>query len=206
MPAGAVIVADDHAAMISRWSVPNTQDTEYLGCARSTGQVHLLDRLPGGLAYNDTFTVPSLALAGDDAALGTQYEDNHYGGTSLSLFVYDLRTGRRIADRGGSLEDCGGSGDFAGCGGRLHTVVVNAQGDAAALFSYLVPCPATMPPSVPGAPCTEEQITASDSSGLHSVDTAVDPYNGGLTFSYLTLTGQALSWDRSGVPQSTTLH
>ncbi len=206
MPLGAVIVANDQVAMISRWSVPDTQDTAYLGCTRSTGQVHVLDRLPGGLGYNDTFTVPSLALTGDDAALGIQYEDNHYGGTSLSLFVYDLRTGRRIAHHGGSLADCSGNGDFAGCGGRVHTVVVNAQGDAAADFSYLVACPATMPPLIPGAPCTEEQINASDSSGLHSVDTAVDPYNGGLTFSSLTLTGQTLSWDRSGVPQSMTLH
>jgi hypothetical protein len=203
-PRGAVVVAKDHAARISRWLVPNSGDTEYLGCAWSTGTVHVLDRLPGELAYNDSFTVPSLALAGDGAALGIQYEDNHYGETSLTLAVYDLRTGDRIADRGGPLADCGGEGFF--CDGRVLTVVVNAQMDAAAYFSYLIACSASMPPSIPGGPCTKEQIDATDSAGLYSVDATVDPYNGGTTFSNLALSGQVLSWTRSGVPQSTTLH
>jgi hypothetical protein len=207
-PPGAVTVAGDHQAIVSRWLVPTAPYTEYLGCAKSTGQLRVLERLPRAVPYNDNYdnySVPSVAIAGGDAALGVQYENEHYGDTALTLDVFDLRTGRRIAGRGGSLENCGGDGDFAACGGRLQTVVVNAYGDAAAEFSYLVSCPATLPPSVPGGPCTTEQIEASDSSSLHSIDSVVDPYGGSSTFSNLTLTGQVLRWYRAGVPHSTVL-
>jgi hypothetical protein len=35
--------------------------------------------------------------------------------------------------------------------------VEDADGAAAAHFSYLVPCPPTMPPSIPGGACTSER-------------------------------------------------
>jgi hypothetical protein len=53
------------------------------------------------------------------------------------------------------------------------------------------------------APCTVEQIQASDANGLHTVDSVSDIT--GTVLSDLTLTGDTLLWNHAGTPRTVTL-
>ena len=53
-------------------------------------------------------------------------------------------------------------------------------------------------------PCSVEQIQASDSSGLHTVDLSELPGNGPF-LTGLTLKGDLLSWSHDGTPRTVTL-
>jgi hypothetical protein len=64
--------------------------------------------------------------------------------------------------------------------------------------------PALLDPCADTTPCSSEQIQASDSTGLHSVDASVLPGSGPF-LTGLTLTGDALSWKHNGTPQTLTL-
>jgi hypothetical protein len=206
LPTGATTLAQTGYALVASVVVAGDAgdaNTELLGCARTVGRVFVLDTLDDSNGEYAHYTA-TVALARTTAALGVQYVDSHYGDTELSLEVFGLATGRRIAGGRGNLQSGGGYGGFGA--GHLQSVVVNGAGDAAALFTETASCPPSLPPSLPGAPCTQERIDASDSTGLHPVATVLDAYGTQPVLSDLTLTGRVLSWRDAGTPRSIVLH
>ena len=206
-PSGATTLARTRHAIIASLVVAGAYtgqtNTELLGCARTRGRVHVLQTLGDSSGEYSRYTV-MVALAGASAALGVQYVDAHYGDTELTLTVFALGTGRRVAGGDGNLQSGGGYGDTGE--GSLRSVVVDSVGDAGSLFTQTVACPPSTPPSLPGAPCTQETIDASDSTGLHAVDTVLDPYGAAPVLAGLTLTGRTLSWRHAGTSRSVVLH
>lgn len=86
------------------------------------------------------------------------------------------------------------------CGPQVKTVVVNATGDAGALFTDVDTCP-----GAGTGICEYEQIDASDSAGLRPVDKVVSPFGPAPALSELRLTGDVLSWSHSAKPMSVIL-
>jgi hypothetical protein len=53
--------------------------------------------------------------------------------------------------------------------------------------------------------CTVEQIEASDSTGVRTLDSITDPAGSPTSLTNLTLMGDTLTWDHSGSPRSVQL-
>jgi hypothetical protein len=60
-------------------------------------------------------------------------------------------------------------------------------------------------PCSDGTSCTTEEIAASDSTGVHTLDTFTGPGMGSF-LSGLSLSGTTLTWDHAGTPHSAVLH
>jgi hypothetical protein len=173
---------------------PGWTTLEVLGCARA-GDVHVLKRFPGYPSGSHAYAL-RIALAGAKAAVGASEEEVHYGGTRLTLDVYDLRSGHAAPGRD-LLAECGGAGENF-CAAQIGTVVANAAGASAAAFSYVEPCPTA-------TRCRHEEIDARDAAALHAVDSADGPDAGPARLSDLTLRGDVLSWKDGGEPRYVTL-
>jgi hypothetical protein len=78
----------------------------------------------------------------------------------------------------------------------------NPTGGSAAWTPALIdgdPCSA-------GTSCTTEGIDATDHSGRHFLDTVSEPGTGPEVLTGLSLSGDRLTWDHAGTPESATLH
>jgi hypothetical protein len=60
-------------------------------------------------------------------------------------------------------------------------------------------------PCTAGTLCTTEEIVSSDATGVHTLDTATAPGMGPL-LTGLTLSGDILTWDHAGTPESAALN
>ena len=79
----------------------------YMGCLPADGRERLLERFIGNNVDNATW-VKSAVLAAPYAALVAHSEDEHYGGSSDEVQVFDLRSGLRRRDLGGEADSCEG--------------------------------------------------------------------------------------------------
>lgn len=134
-PPGATVLASSPAGVITGDGVTSPLDFEtappvaYMGCLRSTGRPRLLERITGNSIDNASF-VDSAVVAAPDAALVRDTEDMHYGGDSLTVQVFDLRTGRLRHGLGGESASC--PGFSAGPCPGLDGVVLAPDGVSAA--------------------------------------------------------------------------
>jgi hypothetical protein len=205
-PASSTVLAASPDATITIDRAPDssaeiTPEFSVLGCLTSDGRERLLES-PSVAAVQGEPAVGLVVIAGDYAALVNEASDVHYYGGSLNgVVVYDLRTGVAVAGGGGELADCPLVGN--GCG--VDQLVLGADGVTAA-HTFVLNDPRLYPS------CTSvEQIVASDSTGTHVLDsiTTTNPCNGpapALVLGELSLSGDRLTWNRAGTPESAQLN
>jgi hypothetical protein len=177
-----------------------------LGCLRADGRMRLLESLPSS-DYDDAVAVGDVQVAGDYAAVVNETRvrdslDPYFGyDTRAAVGVYDLRTGNMVADRGGEgvgFPDCTG---YQPCG--MDQLVLGADGVTAAHTFAVTSCESS-------SSCTMlEQIVASDSTGLHVLDSITTTGSADSTpslLSELALSGDTLTWSHAGSPRSAQLN
>jgi hypothetical protein len=201
-PAGSSVVAASPDATVTIDPAPVSQDPalngafSVLGCLTSDGRERLLESLPPSNIDN-TSAAGLVVVAGDYAALVNESSDPHYGGSSGTVAVYDLRTGNAAANRGGESGSCA---DFESpCSGVERLVL--APDAATAAHTFFTYC---------GSTCTTtEQIVANDSTGTHTLDniTTTGPYTPTpSSLSQLSLSGHLLTWSHAGSERSAQLN
>ncbi len=170
----------------------------YVGCLTADGRERWLESFgPGNIDNRSGGS--TAAVAGDYAALVNFTIDQHCGGGSYTVEVYELRTGSRIPDRGGETV----SGPvLSGCSSYIDHVVVGSGGVSAAQTIFGRGCP-----PVTSTQCPTEQIVASDSTGVHTLDTCTgSDLEEPSALTGLSLSGDMLTWLHVGSPRSAVLH
>jgi hypothetical protein len=197
-PAGSSVIAASLAAAVtidpapvSQYPDSNAPAFSVLACLTSDGRERLRENeLPSN--YDNALGVGVVAVAGDYAALVNESSDPHYGGSSATVAVYDLRTGMAVADRGGESV----SSPFAAAcpvAAAIDQLVLGPDAVTAALTSGVACAPVLQ--------CTGlEQIVANDSTGTHILDSE----GGGL--GDRALSGDTLTWSDAGSPRSAQLN
>jgi WD40-like Beta Propeller Repeat len=167
-------------------------DTYYSACLKAGGQTRTLDHLTVG---EDSDTLGGIAAAGSDVALIDNYA-SHYGDGTSSVGVFDLLTGSTAP--GISLPEC--SATFS-CLVTGDDLVLGADG----VLAFHVTTNSVANNGPVGGQNTE-QIISLDASGTQVRDTAgpQTPHTPP-ALTGLALTGDVLTWDRDGVPQTITL-
>ena len=172
-----------------------------LGCLTSDGRQRLLESMPPSDA-DAALAVGAVALADNYAALVNESTDDHYGGSSDTVAVFDLRTGTTVADRGGESAGCQ-YGEVDSCYSGVDQLVLGPGGVTAA-HTFVANANYPSPPYK-----TAEQIVAHDSTGTHTVDsiTTTGVYNATPSaLSDLALSGDTLTWRHAGTPESAQLN
>jgi hypothetical protein len=190
-------------APVGQFLNPGAPAFSVLGCLRSDGRQRLLEDEPAS-NEDGAFGVGAVAVAGDYAALVNASIDDHYGGSSNTVGVFDLRTATAVTDRGGESAGCP---DYAGygCQSGVDQLVLGTDAATAAHTFVISSC-------FPLSPCTTvEQIVANDSTGTHILDTitSTGPYLPNFTpslLSQLALSGHTLTWSHAGSPRSAQLN
>lgn len=162
-----------------------------MGCRRADGRERVL-------AVSGPFINPNpsqAAVAGNYAAvLFPTVCSRNLGGTFNTVELFDLRTGAEVPNRGGETAE----GDlYPGqglCGGMDQLALGSDAVSAVHAFVALSTCG-----------CTVEQIEASDSTGVRTLDSITDPAGSPTSLTNLTLMGDTLTWDHSGSPRSVQL-
>ena len=204
-PAGSTVLAASPDATVTIDRAPDSGSRispafSVLGCLASDGRERLLESLSVAAVQGEP-AVGSVVIAGEYAGLVNEASDIHYYGGSLDEVVeFDLRTGAAVASGGGESANCPLVGN--GCG--VDQLVLGADGVTAA-HTFVLNDP-TLYPS-----CTSvEQIVANDSTGTHVLDsiTTTNPCNSpapALVLSQLSLSGDTLTWNHAGTPESAQL-
>lgn len=140
------------------------------------------------------------ATAGDYAALVNYSINFKSGGGGSTVELYDLRTGRAVAGRGGESLGCDNpSPGYSGLiceSNQIDDVVLG--GDAVSAVHTRAP--------ISGCGCEQEQIVASDSTGVHTLDSAIDsPVGSSAQLTNLTLVGDLLIWNHNGTTRTAQL-
>ncbi len=201
-PAGSSVVAASPDARVTIDPAPVSQDPalngafSVLGCLTSDGRVRLLENLPPS-GIDATAALGQVVVAGDYAAVLNESSNEHYGGSSGRVAVYDLRTGNAVANRGG---ESGGCADFETPCSGVEQLVLGPDAVTAAhtFFTYC------------GSTCTTmEQIVANDGTGTHTLDSitttgAYTPTPSSLI--QLALSGHTLTWSHAGSPRTAQLN
>lgn len=198
-PGSSTLVSSQLAMVTSRSTpVPGTPfpASTYMGCLRSTGRERFLEAFAFQSQYN-SYNVSETALGGHYAALVEFDQDIHYGAMSYTVHLFDLDTGLLEQKLGGEQVECPGSG----CAAALDDLVVGSNGFTAAhtiLTTYGTVAYLT------------ERIVASDSSGVHVLDTlnSEHPFSqqGPELLTGLKLSGNTLTWNHDGTAESAELH
>ncbi len=103
-----------------------TAPSAYMGCLRSDGRERLLEHFTHNNIDGVNWIAPA-RLAPPYAALVLNTADEHYGGSSGTVQVFDLRSGRQRKDLGGEGALCAGP-----ICNRLVQVVLGSDGVSAA--------------------------------------------------------------------------
>ncbi len=171
----------------------------YMGCLTATGREHFLQRFSFE-TIDDATSVSDASVGGDFAGLVAYQRDSHYGGSSYSVAMFDLRTGTVVSHLGGQQVGCA---DYSyACGSEMDGLVVGADG-ASAVHTSVVQFGAGNVAS------RTEQILASDATGIHVLDSATSTSTNAqqppTVLTALVLADSVLSWRHDGAPQSATL-
>lgn len=171
-----------------------------MSCAAATGRERLLERL--SFQTIDSVTkVSSAAVGGDYAELIVTGQDPHYGGSGAKVTVFDLTTGAAVQSLGGQQVGCPDFG--VGCNSVMDGIVVAADGGSAVHTSVVQF-------DTHGVGNQTEQIVASTVTDIHILDFATSTSTNGqpppAVLTGLSLTGDTLSWQHAGAPESTALN
>jgi hypothetical protein len=150
----------------------------------------LLARTPVSICCSTHATLAT--TTGTYAALAVRYANGHYGGDSNKVEIFDLHSGASVPDRGGEGVGCP---SYGACVSSIDQLVLGSDAVSAVHTTQ----------EDPGCTCTVEQIQASDSTGVHTLDSITEPYGSPTTLTNLTLTGDTLTWEHNGTPRSARL-
>jgi hypothetical protein len=112
-PPGATVLAGAPDAIVTQdgphapFGFSFAPPIAYMGCLRADGRERLLEQFTGNTVDGASW-VKSAVLAAPYAALVAHSEDEHYGGSSDVVQVFDLRSGLRRRDLGGEADSCAG--------------------------------------------------------------------------------------------------
>ncbi len=193
---GAVVTSDTAA------SPPvdgGNRPTAYMGCLTADGGERLLQSFTFS-SYDYEQSVTGAAAAGNYVALVNATTDPHYGGSSYTVAVYDLRTGAQVPDRGREMISCP---DYEyTCSAQMNQLALGSNGFSAVhtLIQGGSTC-STLSPS-----CTVEQIIVHDSAGVQTLDSATQPEPSAPVLTGLRLSGDTLTWEHAGTPESAQLN
>lgn len=192
-PPGSTVAASGDTATI-------TVDSGFglwvaMGCLRADGRQRVLATSgASGPPPNWTW-----AVAGHYAALLSigrcgRIDESRW---SASVEVFDLRTGAQVPGRGGeSAAGPGFTGDNAStCQSSMDQLVLGSDAVSAVHIALVDN----------GCTCTVEQIQASDSTGVHTLDSVTEADGSPTALTNLTLTGDTLTWQHNGSPKSAQL-
>jgi hypothetical protein len=182
----ALITADSGPALApGGFGSMGLRSHAYMGCLRADGRGRLLASYTFQ-SYDTATSATSAVLGGDYAALVINNVDEHYGGASNKVEVFDLRTGTQVPDRGGESIGCPFS-----C--SIDPLLLGSDAVSAAH-------------TVSGSGSSKvEEIQASDSTGVHTLDSITEPDTSPTALTNLTLTGDTLTWEHNGTPESAQL-
>jgi dipeptidyl aminopeptidase/acylaminoacyl peptidase len=167
-------------------------NTYYSACLIADGQTRTLTDLP---IEEDSDTLGGVAAAGTDVALIDNYV-SHYGDGTSAVRVYNLLTGAPAP--GIELPEC--SATFS-CSVTGNDLVFGSDG----VIAFHVTTNSVEENGPVGGQNTE-QIVSLDASGTQVRDTVgPETPQSPPALTGLALTGNVLTWDRDGVPQTVTL-
>lgn len=201
-PAGSNVLATSDTAIITvdhAQSASNSfYTTAYMGCFRADGRERLLASYPY-VGYG-TENVVEASVAGAYGALAVNTANSHDQSMSSAVDLFDLRTGLLVPGRGGEEADCVDQSSPP-CASNIDQLVLGS--DAVSAVHTTVRDASCEPIQDPSCGYAVEQIQASDSTGVHTLDSAGDGSPTALTD--LVLTGDTLTWDHNGSPRSAQL-
>jgi hypothetical protein len=164
-----------------------------MGCLHADGRERVLD--DGGTNFYGSSNVGQVALGGPYA--GVVISGGARGCSEFSYVeLFDLRTGEQVPHRGGEGMNCVGFRNTSG-GVSIDQLVLGSDAVSAvhADGSVIQGCCST----------PTEEIQASDSTGVHTLDSATEPDGSPPALTNLTLTGDTLTWNNDGSPRSAQL-
>jgi hypothetical protein len=181
-PPGSTVIASSATAVVTERDVqtqppgsPPASTGVLMGCLRADGRERVLDS--GG---------SQVVLAGPYVGVVINGSDK-YCGRFGSVDLLDLRTGAEVPNRGGENVPCGEYG------GSIDQLVLGSDAVTAVHETEA------------GGNGTVEQIVASDSTGVNTLDSITEPNGSPTALTNLTLTGDTLTWEHSGTLRSAQL-
>jgi hypothetical protein len=195
-PPGSKVIASSESGVVTAYPIGSPGaipgPSAVMGCLRTSGDERLLE-LYHGLVDNDSDGVSEAAAAGTYGAVVSFDHDLHYGGEDETATVYDLATGGESPTLGGESIDCPDYGPGP-CAPSMDDLVANSSGYTA-VHTVLQ-----------GETTATEQILASDSTGVHILDSTPPTTATSPALSNLALTGNTLTWENDGAPRSAQLN
>jgi hypothetical protein len=200
-PPGSTVIARNDSAIISRDSdhlvdpqgIFVNDGWAAIACELADGREHVIDAEANAFEPEGETTLSNAVLAGNYVAL---LETGGGKGCSAISYVkeFDVRTGRQLPNRELQI-GCDYSTNFDQfvLGDDAVMAVHSTQ------VEYICGNPS------PGADCTVEKILASDSTGVHTLDSINEPNGSAAALTNLTLSGDTLTWDHNGAPRSAEL-
>jgi hypothetical protein len=143
-PPGSTVMASTPDANVTQDGMPaatgplgfeGAPSIAYMGGLRKDGRERLLERFVGNNVDSAEW-VKSAVLAAPYAALVAHSEDEHYGGSSDSVQMFDLRSGVQRKDLGGEAAGC--PGYIGGWCSTLDEIVLGSDGVSAAHWQTVV--------------------------------------------------------------------
>ena len=203
-PSGSTVVASSDAAIITASYgqapfYPYAPSSAEMGCLRAEGREWVLAASlnPG---YSTGFGPSEVALAGPYVAFAGTAFDTHDQSMHSTVTLYDLRTGVSVLDRGGEVATCGSSPP---CASTVDQLVLGSN--AVSAVHTTVRDGSCTPTQPPNCMHTVEQIEASDSTGLHTLDSVSEPDGSPTELNNLALTGDTVTWTDNGTQRSAQL-
>lgn len=202
-PPGSTVMASNATAIISAdGGIPEMDpgaggipSVAYMACVKADGRQRLLARYVDQ-NWDYSTSASQAVLAGNYAALVMDLVDHHYGGNSHTVDLFDLRTDAQVPGRGGESVFCL---DYSsGCVSTADQLVLGTDAVSAVRTTEV-------DEDGYGCGCTLEQIQASDSTGVHTLDSVSEPNGSSTALTSLTLTGDTLIWEHNGSPRSAQL-
>jgi hypothetical protein len=204
-PPGSTVLARSDTAVVSTITPggPFGTDSVWMGCLRADGRERVLANLEDlSIQYLASVSVSGAAVAGTYAALVVNgvYSSRGVPSGEISPFttltLFDLRTATQPLNRGG---------EGGGCTYNVSEPPCVSNIDQLVLGSDAVSAVHTTVRDNNGCSCTVEQIQASDSTGVHTLDSITEPDGSPPALTNLTLTGDTLTWEHNGTPRSAQL-
>ncbi len=189
-PPGSSVLASSPGAVVTADGLPlppldfsNAPPIVYMGCLRADGRERLLERFADNNVDNAEF-IDSAVLSAPYAGLVADTIDEHYGGQTSTLQVFDLRTGRLQTKLGGETIGCPGDG---GPCSSADQVVLGNDGVSAAHSEEIAPVGSLSGAvgQVSCAPATTTCVALEDFPG--HVFSSTDPSGGAAAWSVATL-------------------
>jgi len=202
-PSGSNVLASSDTAIITvDQGLPGLfYTTAYLGCSRVDGRERLLASYPyPGYGTED---VVETSVAGAYAALATNTTNSHDQTMSSGVYLFDLRTGLPVGNQGGEGSVCV-SQSSPPCASNIDRLVLGS--DAVSAVHTTLQDASCAPIQQPNCRYTIEQIQASNSTGVRTLDSVTEPDGSPAALTNLALTGDTLTWDNNGTQHTAPLH